>query len=47
MADVERCLADSRIESDVVPHAWSVAMAELLDRIRADIGVTYPADRGA
>lgn len=46
VADVERCLADSRIESDVVPHAWSVAMAELLDRIRADIGVTYPADRG-
>ncbi len=43
--EVARCLEVGTVESPVVPWAWSVAMAELMDKIRSRIGVAYPCDR--
>jgi len=42
--EAARCLEAGRSESAVVPWAWSLAMAELTDEIRARIGVVYPSD---
>ena len=43
--EVARCLEAGTAESPVVPWAWSMAMAELMDEIRSRIGVVYPCDR--
>jgi predicted dehydrogenase len=43
--EVHRCLADGRLESDVIPLAESVAFAEVLDAIRAQIGLDYERSR--
>jgi predicted dehydrogenase len=44
IAEVGRCLAAGRVQSETVPWSESIAMAELCDRIRADMGLRYPAD---
>jgi predicted dehydrogenase len=40
-AEVHRCLRDGLIESPAMPHAESLAVMTTLDRVRAQIGVTY------
>jgi predicted dehydrogenase len=40
-AEVHRCLRAGLTESPLVPHADSLAVMRTLDRIRAEIGVTY------
>jgi predicted dehydrogenase len=40
-AEVHRCLRAGLIESPAVPHAESLAVMTTLDRVRAQIGVTY------
>jgi predicted dehydrogenase len=40
-AEVQRCLCEGLIESPVMPHSESVAVMTTLDRVRAQIGVTY------
>jgi predicted dehydrogenase len=40
-AHVHTCLRDGLIESPVMPHAESLAVMTTLDRVRAQIGVTY------
>jgi predicted dehydrogenase len=40
-AHVHACLRDGLIESPVMPHAESLAVMTTLDRVRAQIGVTY------
>jgi hypothetical protein len=42
--EVHRRLADGHMESPVMPLAETVAIAEVLDAIRAQIGVVYPGD---
>lgn len=42
--EVARCLQTGLTESPVVKWAWSLRMASLMDTIRAQIGVRYPAD---
>ena len=42
--EAARCLEAGRSESAMVPWTWSLAMAELTDKIRARIGVVYPSD---
>ncbi|MEP7191297.1 MAG: Gfo/Idh/MocA family oxidoreductase [Actinomycetota bacterium] len=42
--EVERCLREGLIESPVAPHADTIAILELIDRARADLGVRYPAE---
>jgi len=43
--EVQRCLASGAVESDVVPWSWSLSMSRLMDEIRSEIGVIYPADK--
>jgi len=40
--EVARCVREGLIESPVMPHAESLAMADVMDRLRADWGVRYP-----
>ena len=42
--EAARCLRAGLTESPVVEWAWSLRMAGLMDAIRAQIGVHYPAD---
>lgn len=42
--EVERCLREGLLESPVAPHADSIAILELIDQARADLGVRYPAE---
>jgi predicted dehydrogenase len=42
---VARCLRDGVRESPLVPHAMSLRLAELMDDVRRQVGVTYAADR--
>lgn len=42
--EVERCLRAGLLESPVVPHADTIAILELIDQARADLGVRYPAE---
>jgi len=39
-----RCIAESKLESDILPHSESIAILELADRIREKIGLSYPMD---
>ena len=45
--EVERCLQARLTESPVVEWECSLAMAELMDAIRAEVKVSYPADEEA
>jgi len=42
--EVHRCVADGRTESDVMPLAETVALAETMDQVRAQLGVVYPGE---
>src|SRR6266542_1835359 len=46
IVEVERCLRAGELESPEVPLDDTVAILEVLDEVRAQVGVTYPADRG-
>lgn len=45
--EVHRCLAEGRLESEVLPLATTIAHAEVLDAIRAQVGVVYPGEATA
>jgi predicted dehydrogenase len=42
--EVHRCLAEGRTESEVMPLDESIALMEVLDDMRAQLGVTYPGE---
>ena len=42
--EVERCLREGLLESPLAPHSDSIAVLELIDRARADLGVRYPTE---
>jgi len=42
--EVERCLRAGLLESPLAPHADTVAILELIDQARGDLGVLYPAE---
>jgi predicted dehydrogenase len=44
IAEVHRCLAEGRTESAVVSLDESLAIARVLDQIRAQVGVRYPGE---
>jgi len=44
VAEVERCLRAGELESPLVPLDETVAILEVLDGVRAQLGVHYPAD---
>lgn len=41
-AEVMRCLKAGKIESDLVPHQFSIDLMALMDEIREQIGLLYP-----
>jgi hypothetical protein len=43
-AEVMACLRQGEIESATMPLDESVAIAETMDRVRAQIGLTYPPE---
>lgn len=45
-AEVEKCMKAGLLESPLLPLAFSRSHMEMLDEIRRQIGVVYPADRG-
>ncbi|HZK39040.1 MAG TPA: Gfo/Idh/MocA family oxidoreductase [Clostridia bacterium] len=42
--EVNECLRQGKLESDMVPHAQSMKIMEQMDEIRRIIGVKYPQD---
>ena len=42
--EVERCLRAGLLESPLAPHAETIAILELIDQARADLGVRYPSE---
>ena len=42
--EVERCLREGLLESPLAPQADTIAILELIDQARADLGVRYPAE---
>ncbi|WP_426571501.1 Gfo/Idh/MocA family protein [Aquihabitans sp. McL0605] len=42
--EVHRCIRAGLVESPVVPHEETLAMARTMDRIRAQIGLRYPGE---
>ena len=42
--EVERCLREGLLESPLAPHADTIAILELIDRARAELGVRYAAE---
>ena len=43
--EVERCLREGRVESEAMPLDESLALMQLMDRIRARWGLVYPTER--
>ena len=42
-AEVARCITEGRLESPIRPLAESVTMLEVMDEIRRQLGITFPA----
>jgi dihydrodiol dehydrogenase / D-xylose 1-dehydrogenase (NADP) len=45
VADVMDCVREGRLESPLMPLDESIAIAETMDRVRAQVGLVYPADK--
>lgn len=41
-AEMMRCMQAGKLESDLIPHQFSVDLIALLDEIRSQIGLVYP-----
>lgn len=41
-AEVMKCLEEGKIESDVVPHSFSLNLMKTLDRVREAAGIVFP-----
>ncbi len=44
MREATRCVQEGLLESPIMPWADSLELVELFDRVRAEIGVSYPND---
>ena len=42
--EVHRCIREGLLESPIMPHSETLAMARTMDAIRADIGMRYPGE---
>jgi len=42
--EVMKCLDEGKIESDIVPHSFSLDLMSTLDKIRKSAGIVFPAD---
>jgi predicted dehydrogenase len=44
IVEVMDCLLNKKIENEKMPHSMSIVLIETLDRVREQIGLTYPSD---
>ena len=44
-AEVMRCMREGQIESEVMPHAETQAIMQIMDQIRAPWGLKYPGEK--
>ncbi|MDR2888027.1 MAG: Gfo/Idh/MocA family oxidoreductase [Bacteroidales bacterium] len=44
-AEVMRCLDEGKTESPAVPHSYSLALMNILDRVRSEAGIVFPKQR--
>lgn len=42
--EVNRCLREGKLQSDIIPHETTLAIMKLLDGIRAEWGLVYPTE---
>ncbi len=42
--EVNRCLREGKLQSDIIPHETTLAIMKLMDGIRADWGLVYPTE---
>ncbi|CAG9861030.1 unnamed protein product [Phyllotreta striolata] len=42
--EVRKCIMEGKIESPIITHNETIQLAGLMDKMRAEIGVVYPAD---
>lgn len=42
--EVNRCLREGKLQSDIIPHEETLAVMKLMDGIRADWGLVYPME---
>ena len=42
--EVNRCLREGKLQSDVIPHEETLAVMKLMDGLRADWGLVYPTE---
>ena len=40
--EVMKCLDEAKLQSDIVPHSFSLDLMNTLDRIRSAAGIVYP-----
>jgi hypothetical protein len=41
-AEVMKCLDEGKLQSDIVPHSFSLDLMNTLDRIRRAAGIVFP-----
>lgn len=39
-----KCLKEGKMESDIMPHSFSILLMEMMDEIRKQCGITYPPE---
>jgi predicted dehydrogenase len=44
-AEVMKCLDERKLQSDVVPHSFSIDLISTLDRIRKEVGIMFPGNK--
>lgn len=44
LAEVARCVAEGRLQSDVMPHQATLEVMRILDDARSQLGVSYPGE---
>lgn len=42
--EVRKCIEEGAVESQQVTHAETIQLAQLMDKLRHEMGVEYPAD---
>ncbi len=42
--EVNRCLREGKLQSDIIPHETTLAIMKLMDGIRAEWGLVYPVE---
>lgn len=42
--EVKRCIREGKLESEAMSHEDTLELARLVDKVKSDIGLVFPAD---